>query len=522
MKNSIICILATALLTAGCSLKEGNLFDRDPDERLNEALELYENTLISSPCGWFLDINTGARGVFRHWMSFDDKNRVTMLSDMDATYTWSNSSRDLRESSWRLKLDQAPLLIFDTNNYLHFLSEPVGSTGNGINGNGGTVNEGLVSDFEFFIEGVKNGTLVLKGRRNRCDATLTPVTAAELSVVMTGGLKNVHSKTNDYLGSRDYIVGDFDGTPVEFSISTRQVSTIYYTEDGEQVMAAAGTCSDFTSLLNAEKACSDIFVVGDLEVKGRKIVAFKYVDRTPTRSGEEGDEENDGFNAVCDDYTEIPLAFSATSQLPPPTLGLGKEFSRLSLATRLPGTESSGFVTDLNALGSVLVTTAAWKLTNDPPQSFDNIALIFMDDGTGKEIIRMEIAFWGTPASTGRRTTYTGRWDYQFTDNGDGTITIYDRHQTQNGSNNSINYERNGSAPFLNYFCYVVYSSTSGGIGTWVKDESKTKPRTFRVEWVKNKTAGSAAVTGALVPVDEDGETNPYFTQYPCVGILSK
>ncbi len=85
-----------------------------------------------------------------------------------------------------------------------------------------------------------------------------------------------------------------------------------------------------------------------------------------------------------------------------------------------------------------------------------------MDDGAGNEIIRMEIGFWDINPSTGNKRTFMGRWDYKFRFNDDGTLTIYDRSHTPNGSNNQTNYERRAVAPFLNYFCYVSYTNTSG------------------------------------------------------------
>src|ERR1044072_3323098 len=141
MNRNILYIIFAISLFASCRRDDDNLFDKSPDERLNETLTKYQTALTASTTGWNANLVTGDGGSYRFYFSFDDKNRVQMYSDWD-----TSTSSNVRESSYRLKALQQPSLIFDTYSYIHILSDPDGSV------NGGTYGQGLKSDFEFAID----------------------------------------------------------------------------------------------------------------------------------------------------------------------------------------------------------------------------------------------------------------------------------------------------------------------------------------------------------------------------------
>lgn len=69
--------------------------------------------LFSAPNGWFLAVDTKKDGAYRLWMSFEENERVGMLSDMDATFSKAGETSVVPcISSWRLKALLAPSLIF--------------------------------------------------------------------------------------------------------------------------------------------------------------------------------------------------------------------------------------------------------------------------------------------------------------------------------------------------------------------------------------------------------------------------
>src|SRR5574344_561527 len=119
MKRIIIYMLAVWCATAltACDFKEDRIFDQTPDERLAAVLNEYSTAMESAHDGWLMQIATKVDGGYQLYMSFNDRDRVVMLCDMDATFaTQVAMSSVLRESSYKLKALQVPSLIFDTYN----------------------------------------------------------------------------------------------------------------------------------------------------------------------------------------------------------------------------------------------------------------------------------------------------------------------------------------------------------------------------------------------------------------------
>lgn len=502
MKNRILYLLATLLLFSGCSFKEDYANSTSPDERILAAMELYTNTLLSAPNGWFLDVNTGVKGGFRHWVAFDADNKLSMLSDMDAVYDFGSypdfelvgSSRNIKQSTWYMKYDQWPLLSFDTYNYLHFLQDPQGRDNVYKPGNGGSNGTGLKSDFEFYIEGVKNGTLSMVGRFSDCASALTQATAEETKAVMNGDLKTIHEKTNVYIATTDFLSGDFGGLTAEFSLSSRMIIT-GYVENGELITIRSGCRPDFASVIEQERACSNLMLFEPIEIRGSKITAFE--------------SDNVTFYAVMENGDKKELVFTEESSLPL-NLGYRKDYTVLTFSTDLPGTHSQEFV------DNILRPAIDNFETKRSPRKVDYINLTFGYDDIGKRP-NIRLLFRYTNTSTG--SGYTGTWYYRFEDNGDGTITITDRDQSGSSTNSNEYTNEAYIKPILNYFCHVEYSTEgSFGYDGWVK--SNVIPKTFEIRRARNRTVGSTEIAGALVPVDM-GDEDPTFVPYPCIGLLN-
>jgi hypothetical protein len=150
-----ILLYGLLLFTAVACKKEKDITMERPDVRLNEKLEAYGKQLSGAEYGWIAYLFPDGGGAYTFSMKFDDKNRVTMFSDIDAA-TASTSY----ESSYRLKAAQLPSLYFDTYSYLHLLSDP------DPNAFGGTLGKGYSSDFEFSILSSSTDTIKLKGNLN--------------------------------------------------------------------------------------------------------------------------------------------------------------------------------------------------------------------------------------------------------------------------------------------------------------------------------------------------------------------
>jgi hypothetical protein len=177
-KLLIVCSVLVAVVS--CKKNDNPVFDKSPDERLNEKLDAYQAQLSGAQNGWIglLQTDSGRGSLHSFYFKFNNENRVWMLSDFD-----SLSAVTLKESSYRLKALQQPSLIFDTYSYLHVLSDPDPSV------NGGTIGAGLLSDFEFAFD-VSNSpdTIRLVGRVNGSKMYLVKATAAEEAAFSAGQL----------------------------------------------------------------------------------------------------------------------------------------------------------------------------------------------------------------------------------------------------------------------------------------------------------------------------------------------
>ena len=172
----VILLLSTAVLTS-CKKDDKSLFDKSPDDRLNEALAAYQAKLTGATNGWKGFVYPKSGGVYTFYFKFNDANRVNILSSFD-----SASSVTLKESSYRLKALQQPSLLFDTYSYLHVLADP------NENVNGGPRGVGLQSDFEFYFDSSSADTINLVGRFNGSKATLIRATPEEAAGFINGQL----------------------------------------------------------------------------------------------------------------------------------------------------------------------------------------------------------------------------------------------------------------------------------------------------------------------------------------------
>lgn len=188
MKNSIKLLLAFLFLAAGCSKSEVDLlFDKTPEQRMGEQQKEIKDQLVSAQFGWKVFNETLSRGNYGYYMSFDDKDRVKMLSDIN-----NGSSTELQESSYRLRLINGPVLAFETYNYIHLLNDPNPAVLNGTRG------EGLKSDIEFDFQRATADSVFFKGRKYAGQMVLVRATQAEQESFLKGGYYEGIEKTKKF------------------------------------------------------------------------------------------------------------------------------------------------------------------------------------------------------------------------------------------------------------------------------------------------------------------------------------
>lgn len=229
-KNLLYYLLAISLV-ASCRKDDDNVFDKSPDERLNETLENYQAALTGAPYGWNANLITGGGGSYRFYFSFNDSNRVLMYSDFDST-----TATEIKESSYRLKALQQPSLIFDTYSYIHILSDPDASV------NGGTYGSGLNSDFEFSIDTVTADSISLTGRFNGSKLSLRKAEQGDRAVwannQVTNGVVNFRNYWKFLLYFRRLT---YSGTQYELQFdSTIKKVTVSWTSGGTTQSVSRG------------------------------------------------------------------------------------------------------------------------------------------------------------------------------------------------------------------------------------------------------------------------------------------
>jgi hypothetical protein len=170
MKKGSILIFLIITGLSSCTKDDKSLFERSPDERLNEKLTAYQSQLTGAVNGWkgFITTDSGRGSTYSFYFKFNDQNRVQMFSDFD-----SASAVTIKESSYRIKALLQPSLIFDTYSYVHLLADPDPSV------NGGGVGAGLGSDFEFAFDNATTDTIKLTGRFHGSKGVLIRATKQE-------------------------------------------------------------------------------------------------------------------------------------------------------------------------------------------------------------------------------------------------------------------------------------------------------------------------------------------------------
>jgi hypothetical protein len=251
IKRTFLFLVVLLTVLSSCKKDDTNAFAKSPDDRINETLATYQSLLSDASYGWKAVVYPTGGGAYSFYFKFNDANRVVMYSDFD-----SLTASTPKESSYRIKALQQPSLIFDTYTYLHLLSDPNENTTNvqsDVNGfRGGTLGQGLQSDFEFAIDTATTDSVKLTGRQHGTKAYLKAATQQEAAAYNNGllasalvQLENI-SKVLYYfkrltLGGKVYDVSINDNAKnIAFtwinsngSVSTFN-TTYYYTTEGIQ------------------------------------------------------------------------------------------------------------------------------------------------------------------------------------------------------------------------------------------------------------------------------------------------
>lgn len=161
---------------AGCQKHEAEMiFDKKPEERMDERLTELRDLLTNAPNGWKASLNTTGKGAYGFYVDFREDMTCSMVSDLT-----SETSSTLHSSTYRVIWAMNASLVFDTFNYVTMLQEPSSSFG-------GTAPNGYQSDIEFEYVKSSGDSVYMRGKKYLNDLVLVKASAEESKEFESGG-----------------------------------------------------------------------------------------------------------------------------------------------------------------------------------------------------------------------------------------------------------------------------------------------------------------------------------------------
>ncbi|TZF82662.1 DUF4302 domain-containing protein [Pedobacter sp. BS3] len=207
MKKILSYIIPIILLgLVSCQKHDIDLIFGEPNQRIEDTLNIRNKALLASPYGWKTIFSPKGGGTYLFYMQFQADNRVLMVSDLNSNTTVPDTS------SYVLRATGQPSLIFDTYNYLHILSHPYNPI------SGGTGGQGRQSDYEFYFKSVSADSIVLIGVKNQNVMILKKATEEEADFYKNGGISKTISEATSAL-NRARLYVDENGSQVSVDLS---------------------------------------------------------------------------------------------------------------------------------------------------------------------------------------------------------------------------------------------------------------------------------------------------------------
>ncbi len=171
--KKLIYLLPVALITVafwGCK-KESYVakFDKLPQERMAEQIQLVQSTLTGAENGWIGTLTTLSGGGYGFYMQFDEEGFVNMYADLT-----QQTASENKKSEYRIRQDMGAALTFGTYTYLSVLNNPEPSAFGSPD-----VGDGFKSDIDFIYDHSTADSIVFIGKRYRQYFSLVKATAAQ-------------------------------------------------------------------------------------------------------------------------------------------------------------------------------------------------------------------------------------------------------------------------------------------------------------------------------------------------------
>ena len=204
MKRMIYLSWLIVVLLSACQKDDNDPAPGErPDERLTQKLSTYKAQLVGAENGWKAILYPEGGAGYSFLFDFTEDDRVRMYSDISA-----GTAAESLQSTYRVKGQQQPTLLFDTYSYLHILADPDETKSGGVRG------EGKFSDFEFTFDSVSADSVVLTGIQKGSRLILVRATPDEAANYISrtaeqvSALENINAFTTYFkrltIGNRSY------------------------------------------------------------------------------------------------------------------------------------------------------------------------------------------------------------------------------------------------------------------------------------------------------------------------------
>ncbi len=257
-----IALALSSIMFFSCLKEQEDLFEESSATRMQKLIKSYKDTLAASGNGWILQyypVPTKDYGGLNYWLKFDDDQIVSV-------YTNLNINRDgaIHTSLYDIICEQGPLLTFNTyNDIMHYFTTP-----------SQRLYQGYRSDYEFVIEGYKDGIFTLKGK----------IYGNIMYLIRLGDAKNPEDYLNGVVKNTTMLIrGDFKCVTDD--------SMALYFESSSKVSFRCVEGRDTTVVTEPIALTDEGFDLNsDIEVKGHRMRRFRL-------------DYNDG-SYVCGDTPE--------------------------------------------------------------------------------------------------------------------------------------------------------------------------------------------------------------------------
>lgn len=202
MKKLVIFIAVLGIVLLTNCKKESFVakFDKTPQQRMSEQIELVKGILTQADNGWIALLPTYSGGGYSFYMTFDTAQNIKMYADLT-----DESASVFAPSRYRIKDDMGADLVFDTYNYITLLNDPDPSAF------GGAIRDGFKSDIDFIYDHSTQDSIVFIGKRYRQPLALIKATAAQAALYADGGLLTKISGFKSFFANNPNAYIELDG-----------------------------------------------------------------------------------------------------------------------------------------------------------------------------------------------------------------------------------------------------------------------------------------------------------------------